>query len=205
VVAVGLLCARVSWEWAGVVAFVILTGLCAAAVVATFSPSLGTRGLLRAALDGVVVGLVCTGGAGLVAVLGGVGAWIVLVLAVTSPALATAVRLRPRRRGLPGLTPGEAPAGASDPRDAPGRLVVPPPCSAESIARLDDAALCRAWRRSFLMLEPAQSLEDRMIVVRHRQHCLDELNRRCPRGVEAWLASGARASSDPLPFLDDAG
>jgi hypothetical protein len=68
---------------------------------------------------------------------------------------------------------------------------------------IDDRTLCRGWRDSFAMLNDARSMEDRLSVVQLRERYLDELCRRSPRGLAAWFASGARASSNPLPFLTD--
>jgi len=73
----------------------------------------------------------------------------------------------------------------------------------EELAALDEVSLCLAWRRSFTLLGAASSPAERMAVVRHREQCLDELQRRYPRGLAAWLSSGAQASGDPLPFLVD--
>ncbi|MEJ1111451.1 MULTISPECIES: hypothetical protein [unclassified Kribbella] len=71
------------------------------------------------------------------------------------------------------------------------------------LSRLDDAALCLVWRRSFLRLEAAQSAPERLAVVEQRQQYLDELQRRSPEGLAAWLAAGARASGNPLPYVGD--
>jgi hypothetical protein len=72
------------------------------------------------------------------------------------------------------------------------------------LRNLDDEALCLAWRRSFLLLDGARSAAERLAVVEQRQQYLDELHRRSPKGLAAWLASGARASGNPLPYVDDA-
>jgi hypothetical protein len=71
----------------------------------------------------------------------------------------------------------------------------------EDLESLDDQALCLAWRRSFLVLQAAASTRARMIVVRQRERFLDELDRRSPQGLAAWMASGARAAGDPFPYL----
>jgi hypothetical protein len=71
------------------------------------------------------------------------------------------------------------------------------------LGALDDAELCLAWRRSFVLLNEAASPREKMVVVSLRQRYLDELQRRSPSGVSRWLESGARASGNPLPFLDD--
>lgn len=66
---------------------------------------------------------------------------------------------------------------------------------------LDDEELCLAWRRSFVQLQHATSASVRMLRVQQRQLILDELERRSPDGLAAWLASGCRAAGNPLPFL----
>jgi hypothetical protein len=68
---------------------------------------------------------------------------------------------------------------------------------------LDDEALCRTWRHSFVDMGSDCSVEVKLGIVDHRRRCLDELERRSPDGFAAWLASGARAAGDPLPFLQD--
>ena len=66
---------------------------------------------------------------------------------------------------------------------------------------MTDGELCTTWRRSFGQLQRARSVEVKLQVVNLRAACLDELIRRHPREVHAWMASGARASGDPGPFL----
>ncbi|MEV0788938.1 hypothetical protein [Kribbella sp. NPDC050459] len=75
--------------------------------------------------------------------------------------------------------------------------------AAAELARLDDEALCLEWRRSFFRLEAASTASARLAVVQERQRYLDELHRRSPDGLAAWFASGARASGDPLPYVDE--
>jgi hypothetical protein len=76
---------------------------------------------------------------------------------------------------------------------------------------LTDEQLCREWRDSYLALQGRWvSNRQWMRTVQRRQRCLDEFERRNPGGLTAWLASGAWASSSPLPYLvesrsDDAG
>jgi hypothetical protein len=71
----------------------------------------------------------------------------------------------------------------------------------DSVTTLDDEALCRAWRRSYLQLDASGIGSRRLAVVRLRELYLDELSRRHPAEVRQWLASGARAAGNPLPFL----
>lgn len=51
------------------------------------------------------------------------------------------------------------------------------------------------------MLEHEHSPETHLRVVQQRQLYLDELERRNPAGLAAWLASGARAAGDPTRFI----
>ena len=67
-------------------------------------------------------------------------------------------------------------------------------------ARLTDEELCRAWSVSYRPLVDGPS-GIRMGAVAVRQRVLDEFERRNSRGLAAWLASGARAAGNPLPYL----
>jgi hypothetical protein len=77
---------------------------------------------------------------------------------------------------------------------------------AASAARaLTDHDLCRAWCTSFDVLQSASGVEARARVVSLRQAYLDELDRRDPLGLSAWLASGARATGNPDRYLSRPG
>ncbi len=69
---------------------------------------------------------------------------------------------------------------------------------------LTDAELCRAWRASFTALQRASSPSERLSIIKARRVYLDELERRSPHGLTAWLASGARAAGDPSRFIVNA-
>ncbi|MGW5195106.1 hypothetical protein ACWEOO_38035 [Kribbella sp. NPDC004138] len=112
--------------------------------------------------------------------------------------------------------PGETQAGDAQPgegwpvggRAGDGQAAAAQSGAAQSgaageLARLDDEALCLEWRRSFFRLEAASTASARLAVVQERQRYLDELHRRSPDGLAAWFASGARASGDPLPYVDE--
>lgn len=102
--------------------------------------------------------------------------------------------------------------GHSDPR-AISRPVVAiveaPPVqsgwSAESARTLTDAELCRAWRLSFWALRETSRPHEKARIVEQRQCLLDELGRRNSVALEAWFASGARASGGPEQFFDTDG
>ncbi len=63
------------------------------------------------------------------------------------------------------------------------------------------ADLCRQWRDSYEALRKARTDNQRLRIVMERQLCLDELDRRDPEGLQAWLASSASAAGDPSRFL----
>lgn len=63
------------------------------------------------------------------------------------------------------------------------------------------ADLCRQWRDSYEALRQAKTDRQRLRIVMERQHCLDELGRRDPEGLEAWLSSAASAAGDPGRFI----
>jgi hypothetical protein len=71
------------------------------------------------------------------------------------------------------------------------------------VQEMTTAELCHAWRRSFLLLSSASSILERCRIVGRRQQYLDEFERRSPRGLRAWLASGARAAGSPERFIAD--
>lgn len=74
------------------------------------------------------------------------------------------------------------------------------------VARFDGpthstADLCRQWRDSYEALRQARTANQRLRIVMERQRCLDELGRRDPEGLQAWLSSSASAAGDPARFL----
>src|SRR3954454_1427162 len=68
---------------------------------------------------------------------------------------------------------------------------------------LTDHDLCHAWCTSFDVLQSTSDVEARARIVWLRQAYLDELERRDPRGLHAWLTSGARATGNPDRYLSD--
>lgn len=65
--------------------------------------------------------------------------------------------------------------------------------------------LCQRWLDSNSALSQACSGQARLRIVRSRQQCLDEMERRDPWGFEAWLNSTPGTASDPRRFLSDRG
>jgi hypothetical protein len=73
--------------------------------------------------------------------------------------------------------------------------------AARMVGRLSDGELCEMWRATFWELHEQHTGDERLTLVMLRQTCLDELGRRNPEALQAWLSSGARASSGPDRFL----
>jgi hypothetical protein len=157
---------------------------------------------VKAARHTITTGLVLTAVTGLVAVLHAFAFCILVPLAATSPLVTSLAR---RFFAGPDSRPGSPPARAATRDHAESRVepagheLVEP--LAPDVLSLDDAALCLAWRRSFLLLRAARSAADSLVIVEQRQRYLDELHRRSPQGVLAWFSSGGRASGNPLPYL----
>ena len=130
----------------------------------------------------VLGGLAGVGAAGLGGLVGGVAFVLVLFAVLASPPLMIwyAAVLDDRR---------PAPARPSYPNI---RII-----HAETLS-IDE--LCVAWTQSCSALRgasPAQALR----FVEARQRYLDELERRDPAGVRAWLATAASAAGDPSPYI----
>jgi hypothetical protein len=111
--------------------------------------------------------------AGYIVLLGSAGLSLLVILGVTSP---PALRWVGRRRG-----------------HLPGR---------RRSAALTTAELCRRWQDSYEALRDATTAAARLRIVEARQHYLDELERRDPHGLNAWLGRNASAAGDPSQFLD---
>jgi len=203
----GLVAALAQWGWPGPTAAVLSIAVLTVVVAAIVLPGDGLRVVLREVWMGLLLGAVVTAAVGLVSMFGVLGWLPIVVLAATTPGLRTAPgRLwrRVRHREEP-VVAEPSPIHTSPPPVREPTVRVVPTVTPEDLTSLDDESLCLAWRRSFLDLESAATLRQRMAVVDHRQRCLDELQRRSPQGVAAWLSSGARASGNPLPYLEGRG
>ena len=66
---------------------------------------------------------------------------------------------------------------------------------------LSDHDLCLAWESSSRALRRCTTTSARLEVVRVRQACLDELERRQPDAVRAWVLAGADPESSPARYL----
>lgn len=76
-----------------------------------------------------------------------------------------------------------------------------PPDQSQPRVPTSTADLCRQWHDSYDALQHAGTPAARLQIVTTRQHCLDELERRDPEGLNAWLSSSASAAGDPRRFL----
>jgi hypothetical protein len=63
------------------------------------------------------------------------------------------------------------------------------------------AQLCQQWHDTFEDLHQATTPAAQLRIVTARQRCLDELERRDPDGLNAWLASTASPAGDPTRYL----
>ncbi|HEY3003584.1 MAG TPA: hypothetical protein VGJ44_14655, partial [Kribbellaceae bacterium] len=68
------------------------------------------------------------------------------------------------------------------------------------LSGLTDAELCAAWTQSCRDLREAGPAGALRYVVARQQY-LDELERRDPAGLRAWLESAASPAGDPRPFI----
>ncbi|HET6987010.1 MAG TPA: hypothetical protein VFI00_10350 [Kribbella sp.] len=129
----------------------------------------------RAAVTGgvVIAGIVAC--AGYIVLLGVAGLGLVVVLGITSPPVVRWCSLRVGH--------------------IPGRRF------RRRKGALTTAELCRQWRDSYDALRHASSAAARLRIVEARQHYLDELERRHPLGLKAWLGDNASAAGDPSRFL----
>lgn len=140
-----------------------------------------------------------TATAGLVGLL--IAPVVVVVIATSPGALRLIMRLakvRPARRGSdrgPDSSPAPPP-----PRETHG-IRVTAETLRSAVATLSDVELCRAWRASYSALLSTHTPGGRAELVHVRQAFLDELDRRHPLGLRAWLDSGARAAGNPTPFI----
>jgi len=162
----------------------------------------GAELLRRMFLGGLAGGGLLVALVGLAVAFGPAVVWPVVLSVVTWPDLRPRVRVLLGREPAPAPPPGRRPVrerAAVDPAPAPL-----PADDAKTFVVPDvmgDDDLCRAWCSSFVALQRAETDEARLRVVRMRAIYLDELERRDPGALQAWIAAGARASQDPRRFM----
>lgn len=199
----GLFLVIVNWGLRFAFASVIFVGVSAAIVATSVWANEGLSAVRRITRIALAAGLIAPAVLGLVAAGKVAGVLVVLMLAGTTPALMSLIRARWfAPDNLPAVQPESVTPDLLVPSDQPAlNSIAAEP--AHTLSSLDDDALCLAWRRSFLQLEAARSAAERLSIVEQRQRYLDELHQRSPEGIAAWLASGARASGNPLPYVAD--
>jgi hypothetical protein len=213
-IAVGLVCALASWGWLGPASAILTVAFFVVVIAMVVLPGTGLGALPKMLWRGLYAGTVLTAATGLTVVFGALGFFLVLLLSAIAPGLGAGLRLcwglLTAKRDVKTLdeeTGLASPVASAPVVWEPAVSELRPrnrtPWLPEELDSLDDVSLCMAWRSSFTVLEAAASVEERMAVIEHRQRCLDELQRRNPDGVAAWLSSGARASGNPLPYLRD--
>lgn len=139
------------------------------------------------------------------------GPWafvILLSLLATSPQLLREVRSRLTPASQEVTTPVATPRPRPRPRTR--HVATPPPVTPTAVPeevdfvvpdRMGDVDICLAWCSSYVALQRVRTPESRLRVVEMRALYLDELERRDPNALLAWIASGARAAGDPSRFL----
>jgi hypothetical protein len=70
----------------------------------------------------------------------------------------------------------------------------------QDLRRLTTFELCRVWRANDPTAQ-ATTVAEFVSFARERRRLLDELERRSPAGVAAWLVSNDPAAFDPRRFL----
>lgn len=98
---------------------------------------------------------------------------------------------------------GKSGATAHPPASAP--IPVAEDATLEVPDVLEDADLCLAWCSSYVALQRAKTAESRLRLVTMRALYLDELERRNPSALAAWLSNGARAAAPPRAFVKGGG
>lgn len=197
--AVGLAGAMISASVAWVLVVFVLMALALGALSANLQ-SIDREGRARGRISGTtVIRHGCLAGAVVVALFGLsnlIGAAVLplaVLMAVTSPCALDWWCTR-RRISMPQASVQNISERRAVPRD---NLCEP----TSVVEAMTDRELCLAWRRSYVELERADSARIKASIARFRGRVLDELERRNPTGFEDWLASGARAPSDPTRYV----
>lgn len=199
--------ASMALTWS-VAATLVIFGIAATiggAMTRTLPPVRGDDTVGSRDIAPLVVRNAFVGGIGVAAVVGlGVvtGTWALPVLALAAGTSPQAIRLcqrQFRRRPAEYIPPLQEDQADSESQSATGSvLTVERPAEPHLMT---DTELCRAWRTSFTTLQRASSRSQRLRVVEDRRAYLDEIERRNPHGLKAWLASGARAAGNPTSYV----
>jgi len=210
--------------WLIVAAALILTGMLAAAVMSLSSLVVlftafalvgavvvllvrqadgprGQKGCIRdILLGGCVAGSLAGAFAGLTRIMGAAAIIVALVVVASSPWVVGASRRWLRTVPSPLDWPLDSVIWAlsySGPTYAPFQPPAVQPVS-------DDQLLRQAWCASYRALEATTSRRKAIRIIEERSEYLDELERRNPAALAAWLASAATAADNPSTYLSEA-
>lgn len=180
-------------------AFAVVGSILAHAVVSEYGARRASN-RTRLLATGALVGGTTAGAFVGFAVILGAGVFLLGLLVLVSS---------PHAVGAYGRWLGSAPKPSADQLDALARAFayaspeyVPiQPLSGPRL--LTDEQLCQGWRASYPALQERSSAIEMMRAVEERRRFLDEFERRNASGLAAWLASGARAAGNPLPYLTE--
>ena len=173
VTAVGVWWAVAGWSLSGaMLTFTVTAALGAAVTAGSREPT-----WRRITSVSMAVGTTAVAVRGLLELLGGQAAVVVLLALVTaSPPVARWLRRRLARRTRP----------------VPHRSTIP---------SMTDLELCQAWSSSYSALQTAPTAATRAHIVTTRQAYLEELERRHPLALKRWLSTEAQAAGNPSRFL----
>lgn len=124
-----------------------------------------------------------------------------LLAIVTSPRAFGLYRSMPARKFVPAVREVEN-GKSAQPDGSRGALSLPQLHAQVPVQDLADDELCHEWRRSFVLLERAQFQAEFARVAALRRLLMDEIERRSPLGLNAWLSSGARAAGGPERYIE---
>ncbi|WP_433169191.1 hypothetical protein [Kribbella sp. CA-247076] len=154
----------------------------------------GSISLMAVIRHGYLAGIAVVAFYGLATAIGIVVVPLTVLVAGTSPLVVSWWRRRSSPPRSNATTEHGQGAGAVRAARCSGR----PSCDLDAMT---PAELCLAWRRSYVELQHTRTAEAMAGVAEVRRELLDELERRNPSGFDQWLASGARAPSDPARYL----
>lgn len=139
--------------------------------------------------------------AGLTKIMGAAAIIVALVVVASSPWVVGASRRWLRTVPSPLDWPLDSVLWALS-YSGPAHVPFQPPPGGQPVS--DDQLLCQAWSASYRELEATTSRRRAMRIVEERSEYLDELERRNPAALAAWLASAATAADSPPTYLSEA-
>jgi hypothetical protein len=177
-----------TWLFGGTLGLATVTAVGAGDEATPSFDDLTARQVLTGALVGAVV---ASGAAGWVGVSGAGGVALVACAALTSPPCVS------RLWAL--LGPGSDPTPSTAP---PLQVSGSGGSTLARAARLmSTAQLCAVWRQTFTDVEQPDDPEQQLCALRLREVVLDELTRRDPEGLDAWMSSTLPVEAAPTLFL----